>query len=110
MIETAAALADVDAICAVPGLAGIYVGPADLAISMGVDVTMATSDPTVREAIVGIHRAASGAGLVAAIHAGNAKAGHAMAQLGFQMLTLDAESQALRRGAAASLREARGDR
>ncbi len=28
MIETAAALADVDAICAVPGLAGIYVGPA----------------------------------------------------------------------------------
>ena len=51
-----------------------------------------------------------GAGLVAAIHAGNSKAGHAMAQLGFQMITLESESQALRRGAAASLREARADR
>ena len=110
MIETAAALADVDEICAVPGLAGVYVGPADLAISMGVDVTKATTDPAVREAIAGIHRAASAAGLVAAIHAGNANAGHAMARLGFQMLTLESESQALRRGAAASLREARGDR
>ena len=110
MIETAAALADVDEICAVSGLAGVYVGPADLAVSMGVDVTEATTDPAVREAMAAIHGAASGAGLVAAIHAGNSKAGHALAQLGFQMLTLDAESQALRRGAAASLREARGDR
>jgi 4-hydroxy-2-oxoheptanedioate aldolase len=110
MIETAAALADVDEICAVAGLAGVYVGPADLAISMGVDVTEATTDPTVREAFVAIHRAASAAGLVAAIHAGNAKAGHAMAQLGFQMLTLESESQALRRGAAVSLKEAKGDK
>jgi 4-hydroxy-2-oxoheptanedioate aldolase len=110
MIETAAALADVDEICAVPGLAGVYVGPADLAISMGVNVTEATTDPAVREAIAGIHGAASGAGLVAAIHAGSANAGHALAQQGFQMLTLESESQALRRGAAASLREARADR
>jgi len=110
MIETAAALADVDEICAVAGLAGVYVGPADLAISMGVDVTKATTDPTVREAMVGTHRAASAAGLVAAIHAGNATAGHAMAQLGFQMLTLESESQALRRGAATSLKEAKGDK
>src|SRR6202012_4727501 len=109
MIETAAALADVDEICAVAGLAGVYVGPADLAISLGVDVVKATTDPTVREAFVAIHRAASAAGLVSAIHAGNAKAGHAMAELGFQMLTLESESQALRRGAAASLKEAKGD-
>src|SRR6201998_4792309 len=38
MIETAAALSCVDQICAVDGLAGIYIGPADLAFSMGVDV------------------------------------------------------------------------
>lgn len=108
MVETAAALADVEAICAVPGLAGIYVGPADLAISMGVDVTKATTDPEVQQAIVGIHAAASAAGLIPAIHAGNGRVGHAMAQLGFQVITLAAESQALRRGAAAGLDEARG--
>ena len=110
MIETAAALADVDAICAVPGLTGIYVGPADLAISMGVDVGNATTDPDVRAAIGGIHEAASAAGLVPAIHAGNGKVGHTMAQIGFRMITLAAESQALRRGAAAGLEEARSER
>jgi 4-hydroxy-2-oxoheptanedioate aldolase len=77
---------------------------------MGVDVLKATTDPAVGEAIAGIYRAASAAGLVPAIHAGNATAGHAMAQLGFQMLTLESESQALRRGAAASLNQAKGDR
>jgi 4-hydroxy-2-oxoheptanedioate aldolase len=110
MIETAAALADVDAICAVPGLAGIYVGPADLAISMGVDVAKATTDPDVLKAITRIREAASCAGLVPAVHAGNGAVGHAMAQLGFQMITLAAESQALRRGAAAGLAEAKGQR
>jgi 2-keto-3-deoxy-L-rhamnonate aldolase RhmA len=110
MIETAAALADVDAICAVSGLAGIYVGPADLAISMGVEVSKASTDPGVRAAIAGIRGAASAAGLVPAVHAGNGKVGHAMAELGFRMITLAAESQALRRGAAAGLEEARGDR
>ena len=36
MIETAAALLTAVAeICAVPGLSGVYVGPADLAISLG---------------------------------------------------------------------------
>ena len=108
MIETAAALADVEKICAVPGLAGIYVGPADLAISMGVEVTKATSHPAVRDAIADIRRAASAAGLVLGIHAGDGKVGHAMAQQGFQLITLASESQALRRGAAGALNEATG--
>ena len=63
-----------------------------------------------REAIAGIHGAASAARPLAAIHAENANVGHAMACTGFQMLTLESEAQALRRGAAASLSEARGDR
>ena len=33
-----------------------------------------------------------------------------MAEMGFQMITLASESQALRRGAAAGLDEAKGDR
>jgi 2-keto-3-deoxy-L-rhamnonate aldolase RhmA len=108
MIETAAALRDVDQICSVPGLSGIYVGPADLAISMGVDVTKATSDAAVRDAIRQIQRAASAAGLTAGIHAGDGKVARVMAQLGFQMITLAAESQALRRGAREYLEEATG--
>jgi 4-hydroxy-2-oxoheptanedioate aldolase len=108
MIETAAALTDLGAICAVDGLAGIYVGPADLALSLGVDVVGATRHPDVLDAIVKIHRAAADAGLVTGIHASEGKTGRAMAQLGFRMITLAAESQALRRGALEHLREATG--
>lgn len=108
MIETAAALSDVEKICAVPGLAGIYVGPADLAISLGVEVAQATTHPDLREAMTRIHRAASAAGVVAAIHGGSGAAGRRLAGLGYQMITLTAESQALRCGALEHLNEARG--
>jgi len=106
MIETAAALSGLDRICAVDGLTGLYIGPADLAISMGVDVVGATRNPEVLDAIVRIHRAGANAGLVTGIHASEGKTGRTMAQLGFRMITLAAESQALRRGAAEHLREA----
>ncbi|HWS93668.1 MAG TPA: aldolase/citrate lyase family protein [Mycobacterium sp.] len=108
MIETAAAMSGLSEICAVEGLAGIYVGPADLAISMGVDVVGATKHPAILDAMVQIGRAASDTGLVTGVHAGDGKTGRTMAQLGFRMITLAAESQALRRGAAEHLREATG--
>jgi len=79
MIETAAALSGLSQICAVEGLAGLYIGPADLAISMGVDPVGATQHPDVLDAIKRIHRAAAEAGLVSGIHAGNGKAGRTMA-------------------------------
>jgi 4-hydroxy-2-oxoheptanedioate aldolase len=107
MIETAAALNDLDEICAVDGLTGIYIGPADLAISMGFDAVGATRKPEVLDTIVRVHRTAVDAGLVTGIHAGEGKTGCAMGQLGFRMVTLAAESQALRRGAAEFLREAK---
>lgn len=108
MIETTAALADVERICAVPGLAGVYVGPADLAISMGVPVSAATTGPESLEAISRIQRAASAAGVIAAIHAGTGTTGRALAGLGYQMITLATESLALRRGAIEHLNEANG--
>ena len=75
---------------------------------MGVDVIGATRHREVLDAIVRIHRAAANAGLVTGIHASEGKTGRAMAQLGFRMITLAAESQALRRGAQEHLREATG--
>ncbi|WP_197382581.1 HpcH/HpaI aldolase family protein [Mycolicibacterium mengxianglii] len=103
MIETARALTAVDEICAVPGLAGVYVGPADLAVSLGYPATGATS-PEVAEAIDRIGGAATAAGLVAGIHAGDGPTGKALSRRGFRLLTLASESQALRYGAADQLR------
>ena len=106
MIETARGLAAVDDICAVPGVAGIYVGPADLAISMGYRLTDAFTHPDVCAAMGRIHAAARTAGLVSGVHAGSGGIGKIMAGMGFRMITLASESQALRRGAGAHLGEA----
>jgi 2-keto-3-deoxy-L-rhamnonate aldolase RhmA len=106
MIETRAGLAALDEICAVAGLSGVYVGPADLAISLGYSPAQAWSEPVVRTAIERIYAGVSAAGLVAGIHAGTGSHGKAMAELGFRMITLTSESQALRRGAAAHLEDA----
>lgn len=106
MIETARGLAALDEICAVPGLTGVYVGPADLTISMGHRLADMWTHPDVRAAIAEIHVTAAEAGLVTGIHAGTGKIGKMMAEIGFRMITLTSESQALRRGAAAHLSEA----
>jgi len=106
MIETARGLQALAEICDVPNLSGIYVGPADLAISLGHRPADSLSTPAVLDAIAGIRSAVSEAGLVPAIHASAGKPGKAMAELGFRMITLASESQALRRGAAEHLREA----
>ena len=95
-------MAAVDEICAVPGLSGIYVGPADLAISMGYDVADAWTHPDVLDAMARIRPAATAAGLVAGVHAGDGTIGNTAARMGFRMITLASESQALRRGAAAT--------
>jgi 4-hydroxy-2-oxoheptanedioate aldolase len=106
MIETAQGVSALDEICAVPGLTGIYVGPSDLAISLGHRPMEALTAPAVLDAITRIQSAASEAELVAGIHANAGKAGKVMADLGFRMITLTSESQALRRGAAEHLEEA----
>jgi 4-hydroxy-2-oxoheptanedioate aldolase len=106
MIETAKGLAALAEICAVPGLTGVYVGPADLAISLGENPIEALTTPAVVDPITRIHAAATDAGLVAGIHANAGKPGKAMAELGFRMITLASEAQALRRGAAEHLKEA----
>jgi 4-hydroxy-2-oxoheptanedioate aldolase len=106
MIETARGLAALDEICAVPGLSGVYVGPADLAISLGGVPAEAWTEPTVLDAMVRIQDTAAAAGLVTGIHAGSGQRGKTLAEVGFRMLTLTSESQALRRGAAEHLGEA----
>jgi 4-hydroxy-2-oxoheptanedioate aldolase len=109
MIETTRGLAAVDEICGVDGLTGIYVGPADLAISMGHGPLDAWTRHDVMDVIEQIQRATVDAGLVAGIHANTGVIGNAMAQRGFRMVTLASESQALRRGATAHLAEAIGE-
>ncbi len=64
-IETTEAVANVDDILAVDGLSGIFMGPADLAVSMGKTGQMA--DPELRETVVSCMAKAKAAGKLSGI-------------------------------------------
>lgn len=67
-IESEQALNAAAAIAAVPGVAGLFVGRADLALSMGLDNPR---DERVTQATLDILRAARHAGKIAGVHVGN---------------------------------------
>src|SRR3546814_7489238 len=68
MIETEEAVANADAICATPGLTGIYIGPSDIAITMGKGPGIDPTDPAVVANIEKAPAAAKKAGIKAGIH------------------------------------------
>lgn len=106
MIETAEALENLDAIAATPGIDGFFIGPVDLAISMGFGPTM--SPPAeVMQAIGRIADAAKRAGIIcgaATLGPDNAKA---VLDMGVGFLTLGSDAGFLRRGAAEEVARAR---
>ncbi len=73
MIETREALGNLDAILAVKGIDGIYVGPSDLGLSMGHEPTLDPSAPEVLDAITAIAARTKAAGRLAGVHTGSAE-------------------------------------
>jgi 4-hydroxy-2-oxoheptanedioate aldolase len=67
MIETARGVAAAKEITTVPGVHGVYVGPGDLAVSLGLDPVTGPLDERHRAAIDEICSACTGAGIVAGI-------------------------------------------
>lgn len=88
MIETVEAVGNVDAICATPGLTGVYVGPSDLAVSMLKSPGMDPTDPEVVANIDKILAAVKKAGLKAGIHCLTAAYSRKMVEKGFDFVTL----------------------
>jgi 4-hydroxy-2-oxoheptanedioate aldolase len=68
MIETREAVANLDAILAVEGLDGVYVGPNDLSLSLGKPGSLAPEDDEVLETMAAIASGARAHGLIAGVH------------------------------------------
>jgi 4-hydroxy-2-oxoheptanedioate aldolase len=102
MIETAEALAAADEICATPGLDGIYVGPSDLAFSLGLPPAQDSQEPTILAAFDTIIAACRKAGIKAAVHTSSVAYSQAMIARGFDLVRR-------RRHALADGRPPRGD-
>lgn len=106
MIETTRALDRLDDILALPGIDAVYVGPADLSITLGQQPRM-DNDGAFEQARVRIADACNARGITAGIHA-NAQLAEKHAAAGFRMITVSGDLGAMTQQAAADLKLARG--
>ncbi len=106
MIETKQAVERLDEILAVPGIDAVYVGPADLSITLGLPPGMANAG-AFEEARVLIAKKCAEHGVTAGIHA-NAGLAEKHAAAGYRMITISGDAVAIPVQAQADLKLARG--
>jgi 4-hydroxy-2-oxoheptanedioate aldolase len=85
-IETKEGLENAGDICATPGLDGVYIGPADLALGMGVEPGEADGNAEHAEAVERIRRACEKNGIASGVHTTSGKAAKEYAGRGFTMI------------------------
>ncbi len=108
MIETRKALDNLDEILSVPGLDGVYVGPSDLALSLGYRPGADPKDEEVLQAIARILEAVRGRGLFAGIHCLSAGFARRMWDLGYHMTSLLSDGRLMAMKTRELLQELRG--
>ncbi|HWT24289.1 MAG TPA: aldolase/citrate lyase family protein [Solirubrobacteraceae bacterium] len=108
MVETRAGLEAVEGIAATDGLDGIYIGPSDLSLSLGLTPTRLLEHPPVLDAIDRVREVCAASGRLCGLHCLAAEDVPRHAPAGFSMLTLGADLQYLRDALAAAVATARG--
>ncbi len=103
MIETREAMQNLDAILAVDGIDGVYVGPSDLGLSLGYEPTLDPTAPEVLEAIATIGARARRAERLAGIHCGSPAMIHRAFGQGFHFASLLTDARLFTTAIAAQL-------
>jgi 4-hydroxy-2-oxoheptanedioate aldolase len=105
MVESRAALADLEQTLGVPGVDAIYVGPRDLSYSLGCQLD--PNDPVLRPALEQIWAACAAAGRPVGVHATDGPTARLYRENGCRLVTVAADGLAITRTAAANLDAAR---
>lgn len=103
MVETLEGLENVEEIAATPGLDVIYIGPSDLALSLGLPPAYELEDANHQAAIERIRSACLVNGIVAGIHCDGGAMANRRRQQGFDMITLVNDVVLVRAGATEQL-------
>ena len=110
MIETRAAMDNLDEIAATPGLAGLYIGPADLSLVHGLPPGFDREEPQMLEMIERIRLACKQNGIAACIHCGDPSYARRMASQGFDLVTMGSDARFIEAGARAATAHFRAGR
>jgi len=104
MIETRAAVENIEAIANTPGIDGLFVGPYDLATALSGGKAQDTQAPQVEQAIDKICATAKSAGKIPGIYCRDAEGAVAMAKRGFRFIVAGNDHTTLRAATVAQLK------
>ena len=107
MIETREAVGNLDDILDVPGIAGVYVGPTDLAFSYGKPPRFDHEDPFFLDIYARLIAACARRGLYAGIHTGSAAYAARAIGMGFRLTTVMSDAGLMAMAAKAAVAEVR---
>ena len=108
MIETREALDSVDAILAVPGLDGIFLGPADLSVTLSRGEILDPASQAVDQALAHALARGRAAQKFIGIHAITGARASLLVKQGFSLVAIASDSAFLRAGAQEAIKAARG--
>ena len=95
MIETEEAVKNIDEILAVPNLTGVYVGPADMSSSYGLQPKFDVKEDPIFSNIKLIAKKAKEHGKIAGIHNGTTAYAKEMISLGYKLVTISSDFKAM---------------
>jgi 4-hydroxy-2-oxoheptanedioate aldolase len=99
MIETKQALDNLEAILDTPGIDGIYVGPSDLGLSLGLVPKLDRDEPEILAIYDRLLKEAGQRGLIVGIHCGTPEYALTMVKRGFKLVTVSNDSALIAVGA-----------
>ncbi|MEC5291739.1 aldolase/citrate lyase family protein [Aurantimonas sp. C2-6-R+9] len=108
MIETGASVANLEAILAVDGLDGVFVGPSDLSIALSGDGTLDPRGAQAEAAIKRIAAATSAAGKIATIYAATPEDAKRYREYGYRLVCVSSDQAVIAAGARALAEAVRG--
>jgi 4-hydroxy-2-oxoheptanedioate aldolase len=98
MVETLGGLKNLDAICATPGLDGVYIGPSDLSLAMGGPPGQDSQHPEILAAFDKIMAACRKAGIKVGVHTNSVAYSQQMIERGFDLVTVGSDVRYLMSG------------
>jgi 4-hydroxy-2-oxoheptanedioate aldolase len=113
MIETREGLDNLDEIAATPGLDGLYIGPSDLSLALGLRPGGIVDDPgedrrALSAEIERIREACVANGIVPGLHCAGGRAAQRYAEAGFKLITVGGDASMLKAALGRELNTARG--
>lgn len=108
MVETRAALKNLDVILKTRGIDGVFVGPSDLSIALSNGSVLEPESQDIERELDHVAKAAKKARKFAGAYCHSAERGLALAERGFRLLAVGSDAGFLRAGALAQVRKLQG--